>query len=89
MIPRERWDPVAAKIVALIPDPNVPGSTIYASTPVTETRQDQFDVRVDHQFAPSMSFFATLQLRRHRYIPALARCRASPKDRSTMRSDRT
>ena len=58
VIPRERWDPVAAKIVELIPDPNVPGSTIYASTPVTETRQDQFDVRVDHQFAPGTSFFA-------------------------------
>ncbi len=58
MIPRERWDPAAAKIVELIPDPNVPGSTIYASTPVTETRQDQFDVRVDHQFAPGTSFFA-------------------------------
>jgi hypothetical protein len=57
VIPRERWDPVAAKIVALIPDPNVPGSTIYASTPVTETRQDQFDVRIDHQLGPGMSFF--------------------------------
>ena len=29
----------------------MPGSTIYASTPVTDTRQDQFDVRVDHQIA--------------------------------------
>jgi Carboxypeptidase regulatory-like domain/TonB dependent receptor len=57
VIPRERWDPVAAKVVALIPDPNVPGSTIYASTPVTETRQDQFDVRIDHQFAQNMNFF--------------------------------
>ena len=45
VIPRERWDPVGAAIVALIPDPNVAGSTIYASTPVTDTRQDQFDVR--------------------------------------------
>jgi Carboxypeptidase regulatory-like domain/TonB dependent receptor-like, beta-barrel len=57
VIPRERWDPVAAKVVALIPDPNVPGSTIYASTPVTDTRQDQFDVRVDHQVAQGISFF--------------------------------
>ena len=39
MIPRERWDPVGAAIVALIPDPNVPDSTIYASTPVTDTRR--------------------------------------------------
>jgi hypothetical protein len=58
VIPRDRWDPAAARIIALIPDPNVPGSTIYASTPVTEVRQDQFDVRIDHQIAPTMSVFA-------------------------------
>ena len=58
MIPRDRWDPAAAKIVALIPDPNVAGTNIYASTPVTETRQDQFDVRVDHQLARTVTAFA-------------------------------
>lgn len=57
VIPRDRWDPVGAAIVALIPDPNVPGSTIYASTPVTDTRQDQFDVRIDHQIATNLSLF--------------------------------
>jgi Carboxypeptidase regulatory-like domain len=57
VIPRERWDPVGAAIVALIPDPNVPGSTIFASTPVTTTRQDQFDVRIDHQISPQISTF--------------------------------
>ena len=35
----DRWDPVGARIVALIPDPNVPGTTIFASTPVTATRR--------------------------------------------------
>ena len=58
MIPRDRWDPVGAAIVALIPDPNVPGiRRIYASTPVTDTRQDQFDVRLDHQFAQNVTIF--------------------------------
>src|SRR6266542_4243024 len=57
VIPRNRWDPVGAAIVALIPDPNVPGSTIYASTPVTDTRQDQFDVRIDHQLRTATSMF--------------------------------
>jgi hypothetical protein len=57
VIPRDRWDPVGAAIVALIPDPNVPGSTIYASTPVTDTRQDQFDVRLDHQMSSEVSVF--------------------------------
>ena len=52
VIPRDRWDPVGAAIVALLPDPNVAGTTIYASTPVTTVRQDQFDVRLDHQLAP-------------------------------------
>jgi carboxypeptidase family protein/TonB-dependent receptor-like protein len=57
VIPRERWDPVGAAIVALIPDPNVQNSTIYASTPVTDTRTDQFDVRLDHQISPNMTLF--------------------------------
>ena len=57
VIPRERWDPVGAAIVALIPDPNVANSTIYASTPVTDTRTDQFDVRLDHQLSPNMTLF--------------------------------
>jgi hypothetical protein len=57
VIPRDRWDPVAARVVSMIPDPNVAGSTIYASTPVTDTRQDQFDVRIDHQIASTLNFF--------------------------------
>jgi len=57
VIPQNRWDPVGAKIVALIPDPNVPGTTIYASTPITTTRQDQFDVRIDHQIASNKTLF--------------------------------
>jgi hypothetical protein len=57
VIPRERWDPVGAAIVALIPDPNVAGTTIFASTPVTDTRQDQFDVRLDHQYSSNLTLF--------------------------------
>ena len=57
VIPQNRWDPVGAKIVALIPDPNVPGTTIYASTPVTKTRTDQFDARIDHQISNNMLLF--------------------------------
>ena len=57
VIPRERWDPVGAAIVGLIPDPNVANSTIFASTPVTDTRTDQFDVRVDHQISSNMTLF--------------------------------
>ena len=34
-----------------------PNSTIYASTPVTDTRTDQFDVRLDHLISPNMTLF--------------------------------
>jgi hypothetical protein len=58
VIPGERWDLVGKEIVKLIPDANVPGSaTLYASTPVTDTRQDQFDIRIDHQIAPNLASF--------------------------------
>ena len=60
VIPQNRWDPVGAAIVALIPKPTniLPnGAPIVASTPVTSTRQDQFDVRIDHQFATNVTFF--------------------------------
>jgi len=63
VIPQTRWDPVGAAIVKLIPDPTVILQTpqgpipIYASTPVTRTRQDQFDVRIDHQFASNITLF--------------------------------
>jgi len=58
VIPRDRWDPVAARIVEMIPDPNVPGTNIYASTPITQTRTDQFDARIDDHISPDMQLFA-------------------------------
>ncbi len=59
VIPQNRWDPVGAAIVKLIPDPTniVGGVPVVASTPVTSTRQDQFDVRIDHQFASNITLF--------------------------------
>ena len=57
VIPQNRWDPVGAAIVKLIPDPTVPGTNIYASTPITSTRQDQFDVRIDHSFSSNVTLF--------------------------------
>src|SRR5262245_57337391 len=57
VIPQNRWDPVAAKIIPMIPDPNVPGTSIYASTPITRSRVDQFDVRMDHVISNSVQLF--------------------------------
>ena len=86
VIPRDRWDPVGAAIVALIPDPNVAGSTIYASTPVTDTRQDQFDVRIDHQISTNAHALRPLQLRRYADVPAGAAAGPGARARSTTRS---
>jgi Carboxypeptidase regulatory-like domain/TonB dependent receptor len=58
VIPQDRWDPVGAQIAALIPDPNLTGpSNNYVATPVTRTRQDQFDVRIDHNFNSNLNAF--------------------------------
>jgi len=57
VIPPDRWDPVAARIIQMIPDPNVPGQNIYASTPITRTRTDQFDVRIDHHVSSNTHLF--------------------------------
>ena len=59
VIPQSRWDPVGAAIVNKIPNPTnlVGGVPVFASTPVTSTRQDQFDIRADHQFASTINFF--------------------------------
>src|SRR5262245_59510906 len=58
VIPSSRFDPVGAKIVDKIPDPNLPGtSNNYVATPITRTRQDQFDVRLDHNINSSLNLF--------------------------------
>jgi hypothetical protein len=57
VVPRDRWDPVAARINDLIPDANVPGANIYASTPITRTRNDQFDIRIDYQTSSNTQVF--------------------------------
>ncbi len=62
VIPQNRWDPVAAQIIAMIPDPNVPGTNIYASTPITKSRVDQFDARMDYVVSSSAELFGRYSL---------------------------
>src|SRR5262245_12733716 len=57
VISSSRFDPVSQKIIALLPDPNVSGAANYVATPVTSTRQDQFDVRIDHNFNSKFNLF--------------------------------
>jgi carboxypeptidase family protein len=58
VIPSSRFDPAGKNIVDMIlPDPNFSGAANFVSTPVTSTRQDQFDVRIDHNFNSKFNLF--------------------------------
>ncbi len=61
-IPMSDWDPVAAKLIALFPAPNIPGnislagpSNNYLTNPADIKNIDQFDVRFDHKLTDSDS----------------------------------
>ena len=58
-MPRDRWDPVAARMVSLWPVPNFAGTTRanYLSDPLDHHRRAQYDVRLDHAFSPRDRMF--------------------------------
>jgi hypothetical protein len=63
-IPQSRWNPIAAKLLSMFPEPNVPGSVSsfgvsnnYLSNPVEPNDTNQFDVRIDHKISDSDSIF--------------------------------
>lgn len=59
VIPRARWDPAAARLMALWPEPNFAGPTRqnYVSPPRHEIDRTQIDVRVDHNFSDADKAF--------------------------------
>jgi len=57
VIPENQWDPVGANIIRLLPNPNVPGTNRYVSSPITRTRSDQFDVKIDDHLSDSLQIF--------------------------------
>src|SRR5437879_9484711 len=63
MIPRTRMSPIALAIAALYPLPNrsTPGQN-YVSSPTQKDRDDQFDLRLDHNLNKSseLSFHYSL-----------------------------
>lgn len=60
VIPSNRLDSAALNLVALYPQPNLPGRTNnYLSNPILSNNQNLVDVRFDHQFSQKDSFFAT------------------------------
>ena len=57
-IPQDRWDPVAAKLMAAYPLPT--SSALVNNLVTTPTRKqdwDQYDIRIDHSQNESHSFF--------------------------------
>jgi hypothetical protein len=61
-IPRNRWDPVAAGLIGLFPEPNFVGTTRdnYVSSPKHARDRYQYDLRLDHNFTGSDKVFARL-----------------------------
>jgi hypothetical protein len=59
LIPRDRWDPVTAKLLAAYPLPTSSGIVNNYRTNLSQKQTwDQGDVRVDHQFTPNDNVFA-------------------------------
>jgi hypothetical protein len=59
LIPRDRWDPVTAKLLAAYPLPTSAGIVNNYRTNLTQKQTwNQGDVRVDHQFTPNDNVFA-------------------------------
>jgi Carboxypeptidase regulatory-like domain/TonB dependent receptor len=63
-IPQSRWNPIAAKLLSMFPEPNVAGtsnglgvSNNYLSNPVEPNDTDQLDLRIDHKISESDSIF--------------------------------
>jgi hypothetical protein len=62
VIPRERWDPVAARVIQMYPASNIPGRDDlpdnFFYSPSDSDTGDQYDFRGDHNFTSNHRFFA-------------------------------
>ena len=80
VIPQNRWDPAAGKVLQdLIPEANTGGTrnslgqniNNYLITPATLRQDNQFDVKVDHSVSASNHFFVRYSFQKtHRLQPA-------------------
>ncbi len=60
-VPRDRWDPVAAKLIALYPTPNLPGTVRnFFYNPKERVSNDQYNARVDHRLSGRDSLFGRI-----------------------------
>ena len=57
-LPREQWDPVAARVIDLYPLPNGPGEVNnFTFNPKLRETADQYDTRWDHRFSGKDTLF--------------------------------
>jgi hypothetical protein len=80
IIPQDRWDPAARKVMSeIIPAPNTAGSrnatgqTInnYLINPPLTRQDNQFDVKLDHALSSENRFFVRYSFQKtHRLLPA-------------------
>ena len=75
-IPQSQWNPIAAKLLSMFPEPNVAGSTSsfgvsnnYLSNPVEPNDTNQFDLRIDHKISDSDSIFGRFSYSNNTDVP--------------------
>ena len=75
-VPATRFDPAALKLIALMPNPTVPGSVSftgvannYLINPVEPSRTDQGDIRVDHKISDKDSIFGRFSMSNQELSP--------------------
>ena len=68
-VPTSAFDPVALKLIALMPEPTASGtrsftgvSNNYLTTPVQPVTTDQGDIRVDHRISNNDNFFGRFSM---------------------------
>jgi len=76
VIPQSLWNPIAAKLLSLFPEPNTAGqvnnfgpANNYLSNPVEPNNTNQLDLRVDHKISDSDSIFGRFSWSNTRDVP--------------------
>jgi outer membrane receptor protein involved in Fe transport len=68
-IPRERFDPVAERILSMVPTPNASGGNNFIRQPNVEDRSERYLVRVDVPLGNDNIFARYIRSDRFRYVP--------------------
>ena len=75
-IPQSLWNPIAAKLLSMFPEPNTAGqfnnfgpANNYLSNPVEPNDTNQLDLRIDHKISDSDSIFGRFSWSNQRDVP--------------------